>query len=564
MAKTMLVAAFLQLLSTAAAEDDTSSRCTAATFKHPDIPGARVISITAEEKHNITTRSVFDDFDTATGISYCDVKLHLTHPGADDDVLVQTWLPLNKDDWNGRYQATGGGGWATGFFEPFLGPALKAGYAASSTDGGHQENAMDVSWALNPDRSVNWKLLQNFATRSLADQILVGKALTEQYFGTPPHHSYWNGCSQGGRQGYVVAQKYPGLLDGIYAVAPAVDFVNINMGNFWPQLAMNEAATLMSPCEFSYFLAKTVEECDILDGVRDGIIEDPEACTFDPNTLIGHRIECNGKEIDITPAMAEVVRKIREGPRTPSGEKIWHGYPHGTPMGAVADIEINAEGIRSLSPMGFVDSFLRHLLIKEPSFNISKLAYADYVAMWAQANEQYGWMLNGANPDLEAFRNAGGKILTWHGINDQIIPYQNTIQYRKRVEAEMGGTKAVNDFYRVFLAPGVLHCGDGPGPIPKDPLEVLVEWVEKGEPPERLEAETENERGERVTRELCPYPKQTKYMGIGDGLRASSWTCEGGEDEEEEESQLENTADFVGGLKDRLMQLGVDMGLSIG
>jgi hypothetical protein len=554
---------FELLLGAALAAGTTQPKCTGATFKDPKIPGTELLSIIAEERHNVTSIPLLPGFPQASGLNLCEVKLYLTHPGADDKVLVRTWLPLHREDWNGRFLGTGGGAWATGFDETLLGPGVEAGYAVSETDGGHYTNPLDASWAVNPDGSVNWALLRNFATRSLADQVRVGKSVAEQFFGEKPHHSYWTGCSQGGRQGYAIAQTYPDLLDGINAYAPAIDLVHLAMGSYWPQLVMQEADSLMSQCEFSAFLTQTIEECDILDGVRDGIIEDPEACTFNPDTLVGQKIHCEGEDIEITQKMADVVRNIHHGPQSALGHDLWHGYTHGTPLDGVAKVTTNAEGVRSPVPFGMGTSFIHNLLLKDPSYNLSTLSHSQYLGLWAYADEQYGWMLSTENPDLTAFKDAGGKLLTWHGINDEVIPYQNTVQYRARVEFEMGGSKAVNEFYRVFLAPGVLHCGQGAGPKPKDSLDVLVQWVEEGEPPETLEAETENWKGERITRALCPYPKKTKYMGVGDGFRASSWSCEGGEDDEEFNEETDDR-DFVGGLKDRLSQLGLDMGLRIG
>lgn len=540
----------------------SQGKCTAETFKDPKVPGTQLLSITAEEKHNFTSVPLFPGFPKASGLNFCEVKVYITHPGTDDKVLVRTLLPL--EDWNGRFLGTGGGGWATGFDDTILGPAIKAGFAGSETDGGHYTNPQDASWALNADGTINWTLLHNFATKSLADQIQVGKSITEQYFGVAPHHSYWDGCSQGGRQGYQIAQSYPDLLDGIHAYAPALHLVDFGMASYWPQVVMNQENTLMSQCEFRAFMVETIEECDILDGVRDGIIEDPTVCTFNPDTLVGTKFECDGKEVEITQKMANVVRKIWEGPRTSLGQPLGHGYAHGTPMNWVADVTINAEGVRSSNPFGVASTYIQNLLLKNPSYNISSLSYAEYQGLYAYSTEQYGWLLNTDKADLTAFRNSGGKLLTWHGINDQIIPYQNTLKYRERVELMMGGSRAVDDFYRLFLAPGVLHCGQGAGPKPTSSLDALVQWVEKGEPPEILEAETETPRGERLTRDLCPYPKKTKYMGVGDGFRASSWACEGGVEEDDADEQIQGDKDFAAGLMARLAQVGSDMGLSIG
>lgn len=562
MARLLCLAPLFALTSAATEEDNSPStpRCDASTFKAPIVPGAKILSITAEEKHNVSSISM-GAVVSVSGISLCAVDVHLTHPGAEDDVLVQTWLPLTHEDWSGRFQATGGGGFATGFAGIFLPPAVRDGYAASCTDGGHQGLPGELSWALNEDRSVNWNLLQNFASRSLADQIYVGKSITEQFFGKQPHHSYWNGCSTGGRQGYLVAQKYPGLLDGIYAFAPAISFVHLVMADFWPQVAMKEEGVLMSNCEFGAFLDKTLEECDVLDGAHDGVIEDPEDCNFDPQTLVGQQIECDGKTVEVTKDMAALVRKLLEGPKTSLGQPLWHGLAHGTPLVNLANISVSAEGVREQNPFMISKAMIQHLVFKDPQFNTSQLTYSDFFAAWALASEQYSWLIDTFNTDLSAFRDAGGKLLTWHGLTDPLIPYQNTVKYRKRVESEMGGNEAVNEFFRLFLAPGVNHCGYGSGPVPKDLLQPLVDWVEKDQPPETLAAETIGQEGEKVTRELCLWPAKSKYMGHGDWRRASAWACVGGTDNEE---PLEEPKDFIGGLKDRLKQAGLGLGLNVG
>jgi hypothetical protein len=267
--------------------------------------------------------------------------------------------------------------------------------------------------------------------------------------------------------------------------------------------------------------------------------------------------------------MATIVRKIKEGPKTPTGQGYYPGLPYGAPTVGIANVTVSADGVRLQNGFAVATSWIQEVLLKDNSYNLSTLTYADYFALWAQSKEQFGAILDAENPNLEAFRDAGGKLLTWHGINDQLIPYGTILQYRKRVELEMGGAKSVDEFYRLFLAPGVMHCGLGVGPAPKDPLEKLVDWVEKGEPPETLEAETTNAEGERVTRDLCRWPRKSVYMGVGEGKRASSWSCQGGHDEEEaeevgEKEQITKTGDFVGGLMDKLSQGALGLGLKVG
>ncbi|KAF2713839.1 tannase and feruloyl esterase [Pleomassaria siparia CBS 279.74] len=540
-------------------------QCDGAEFKSPVVTGAKIVSITAEQKFNYTSFGGGPLLPSVQGLSFCLVKVTLNHPGTDDNVTTEIWLPLTRESWNGRFQATSGGGFATGLFGLFLGPAIRDGYAASSTDGGHSAGFLDTDWLLVHDAeknaySVNWNLLHNFATRSLSDQVYIGKSITEQYFKEKPHHSYWNGCSQGGRQGYMMAQKYPGLLDGILAAAPGIGLQGLAMADFWPQLLMIESQTFMSNCEFDWFGQKAIDKCDMIDGVSDGVITDPTLCDFDPNTLVGQKFQCDEKDVEVTQIMADIVRKIQEGPKTPSGTPIWPGLPYGTSMRGVADIAISPEGVRSPKPFGYSLAHIQKLLLRNPTFNISTLTYETYVALWAQSAQEYSWLLDAESPDLTGLRDAGTKLLSWHGINDQLVSYEKTIQYRQRVEMEMGGAKVVDEYYRLFLAPGVMHCGFGSGPTPNRALKQLEDWVENGEVPETLDSQTKNADGELVSRDLCRWPRKLKYMGLGDAKRASSWSCEGEEDFEDMAGEdTGKKVKFLGGLKERLMGLGLGL-----
>jgi pimeloyl-ACP methyl ester carboxylesterase len=530
----MALSLLLQLWATVgAATTDNTIPCEASSFTYPIVPGAKVISITAEERRNFDTPAFPGLLESVSDLNFCDVQVYLTHPGANDKVLVKTWLPLTRKDWNGRFQATGGGGWATGMFDLSLAPAIASGYAASSTDGGHPLDYFSADWTLNDDKSVNWDLLQNFGSRSLADQIHVGKNLAGQYYGQQPRYSYWNGCSQGGRQGYEVAQRYPDLLDGVLAAAPALRFPALTMSFLWPNLVMKEAGTVVSNCEFNWFALKALEECDILDGAKDGVIGDPETCTFDPRNLVGQKLECSGIEIEVTQAMANVVYKVHEGATTPFGANVFPSLSYGTSFSTFVNATTNPDGSRTLSDPG-LDVFARTMLLKKSdNFNISQLTSTEFWSLWAQTVEEFGWIMDADNPNLSAFRDGGAKLLSWHGTNDDIIPHKTTVRYRQRVERELGGAKAVDEFFRLFLAPGVKHCAFGNGAVPKDPLETLRDWVEKGEAPDTLTAETRNEANDLVTRNLCRYPRTLRYLGTGDVNRATSWTCEGGDDQVE-------------------------------
>jgi hypothetical protein len=265
-----------------------------------------------------------------------------------------------------------------------------------------------------------------------------------------------------------------------------------------------------------------MEECDMLDGFDDGVLMDPDECNFDPGSLIGNKFVCDGQTVSVTDSMAEVVRKIRDGPRNPLGAKIWYGLTPGANHATLANITVSSDGVRRQYPVA--EALLGSLLLP-PGFNLSTITPTEYFALWAQASVEWSWTIATESPNLTALRDIGTKLLTWHGIDDDIIPHQSTLNYRKRVQQQMGGADEVDKFYRVFLAPGVGHCALGSGPIPTDPLAALVGWVERGEAPETIDAVTTDSKGELVTRQLCKWPAKAKYIGTGDPKKAESWVC---------------------------------------
>lgn len=221
--------------------------------------------------------------------------------------------------------------------------------------------------------------------------------------------------------------------------------------------------------------------------------------------------------------MADVVRRIREGPRSPLGTQIWHGLTPGTNYATLANITIAPDGVRSSYPVALP---MLDTLLLPADFNLSSLTLVDYFALWAQTAVEWNWTVSTeSTTDLSALRDSGTKLLTWHGVTDDIIPHEGTVEYRRRVQREMGGPTEVDKFYRLFLAPGVGHCALGRGPMPTDPLAALVEWVEKGDAPDKIDAATINEVGDAITRQLCKWPAKPVYTDVGDPTKASSWDC---------------------------------------
>ncbi|GCB51987.1 tannase/feruloyl esterase family alpha/beta hydrolase [Streptomyces sp. NL15-2K] len=514
-------------LPTASAEPQdgsasTTFACAAPSVKAP--AGTRVESVTAVSQAGGTIIGTGVLGGTVSGVpAYCEVTVTLTHPGDGDHAKVRTWLPVSG--WNGRFQGLGGAAYLAGDNGVALGTAVKNGYAAVSTDAGVGD-ALDTSWALTSEGQVNTALLKNFASRSQHEAAVVGKEVVDGFYGKGPAYSYFTGCSTGGRQGYMEAQRYPDDYDGILADAPAVNWDEFEVATLWPQVVMNNEKIFPSKCEFDAFTSAAVKACDSLDGVKDGLVNDPSRCDFDPRRLIGTKVVCEGKELTITAADATVVRKIWDGPRTTSGKKLWSGVPIGADISALAGVNgSDADGNVAGAPFKVPADWVKLWVAKDPSLDLSKITYSRFTQLFKQSQAEYDKVIGTDDPDLSGFRKSGGKLLSWHGLADQYIPTRGTVKYREQVEREMGGTKPVDDFYRLFLAPGTNHCGLNGGDGSADGLAALTAWVEQGKAPETLPATLTNDSQQSVTRDLCSYPQVSRYNGHGDPAVASSFRC---------------------------------------
>ncbi|KAJ4857931.1 tannase and feruloyl esterase domain-containing protein [Trichoderma breve] len=525
MAKLSLLHLLATLVACAAADGEVSRhpRQSCAHLKAPCIPGAEIISINGTELWNYTVPAVPGLLPSpVSGLDVCAVDVVLTHPGAHDKVLVKVWMPL--EGWNGRFQANGGVGYAAGELELTLGPTIKQGYSSASTDAGVGFNpSSPEAWALRPDGSVNRDALINFSYRSVHDMALVGKEITEQFYGQKPKYSYWNGCSTGGRQAMVAAQRYPDLFDGILAGAPAIYWPTYVIAEQWPQVVMKMEKSFPSPCELKAFTDAAIAECDGLDGIVDGVINDPDICHFNPYALVGRKIPCDGVNVTITEATASVVQKVLQGPFGPDGESRWYGLNPGAALDSLTNTNVT-HGKRVGLPFFVNDAWIKYWIAKDPNYDLSKIDYATLDRLFARSDKEYDAIIGTDNPNLSGFQKSGGKLLMWHGLSDQLIFPKGTVEYRNRVERLMGGSEKVNEFFRLFLAPGVDHCAGTPslGAVPTDPLAALVNWVENKRAPLSLAAEIAGSQG--GARIICPYPQIATYIG-GDTKSASSFKC---------------------------------------
>ena len=445
---------------------------------------------------------------------FCRVTAVVAHPPAGDRIHV--WIGLPTSGWNGRFEGVGGGGFSGGSPNGVAGPVAQ-GYAAGSTDTGHQ--GASGSFALDADGRLNWLLIRDNAYLGIHEMTLAGKQMVESFYGRAPQHSYFNGCSTGGRQGLSEAQRYPADYDGILSGAPAINWTRLHVEQMWGHVVMKQLDDFPPQCKFAAAQAAAVAACDAADGVKDGLIENPRSCTYDPKQLIGTSTACG----DFSEADAEVIRRVWQGPRRQDGSFLWYGLERGADFGG-----LTSTGGTPLTgrPNPITMEWWRYFLTQDPKWDWSVLTPASYELYWDQSVEEFSAVLATDNPNLSAFRDRGGKLVLWHGWSDQLIYPEGTIDYYQHVQTQMGGAEKTAGFARLFLAPGVGHCGGGPGPSPAGQFDAVVRWVEEGKAPETLTAVRRDASGGVIrTRPLCPFPLAAKYKGTGSTDEAANFAC---------------------------------------
>jgi hypothetical protein len=452
--------------------------------------------------------------------SYCRV-LGVARPTADSEIRFEVVIPAGEA-WNGRYEQVGNGAFAGFIPEDDLLDPLAAGYASAGTDDGHQASPADVSWALgHPEKIVD------FGYRAVKETRDAAVAIVRAYSGRPPRFSYFSGCSDGGREALMEAQRFPEDFDGIVAGAPTIPTTHVLFGFAWNVLAIEESPGSYVPrSKLAAIEAAALASC----GAEDGIIEDPEACRFDPAVL---RCKAADGPDCLTGPQIAALRKIYAGPRNPrTGEPIEPGYEPGgeaepgrkEPDGWSFWIAGGAPGAEGATGQyRLAHTFFANMVFGVPDYDLRRLDFDRDVAL---TDTRVAALLNPTSPDLSAFARRGGKLLHYHGWLDAVLPPRDSIAYHERVKAKMGDTRA---FYRLFMAPGMLHCRDGRGPNVLATREAIVSWVERGRPPDRVVA-TKFAGDSPVnavlrTRPLCPYPERARWDGRGDRRRAESYAC---------------------------------------
>jgi hypothetical protein len=421
---------------------------------------------------------------------------------------------LLPDQWNRKFVMGGGGGYVEGIDNQAV-ASINSGYATAGTDTGHQGAVVDAKWALN-----NVERQLNFGHLAVHRVTEVSKAIVRQRYGSAPARSYFNGCSNGGRQALMEAQRYPHDFDGIVSGAPAYDFTGL-AAQFIKDIQVafptpDSLSTPLFPSESLKSLeSQIVAKCDAIDGVKDGMMEDPRSCQIDVSALTG-----------LNDQQKKALAVIYGEKKLPDGSVI---YP-AQPVGGEGEVAGWGTWINGISPMmmtlykipslrfGFGTQFFKNFVFNNAEWDYRRYDFANFRKDSAQA----GSLLNATDPNLDAFKARGGKLLLWHGWSDPALSALATTKYYEQVQAR---DPAASDYARLFMLPGVLHCAGGPGPDNVDWNAVIDAWVEKGVAPDRIVA-SKLVGGKAVrTRPLCAYPLRAVYKGSGSIDDEANFTC---------------------------------------
>lgn len=430
------------------------------------------------------------------------------------------------DGWNGRFVMGGGGGFV-GMVDNQVEEVANLGYATVGTDTGHQAPGIQASWALHHlERQVNYGYL---AVHRVAE---VAKAVVRAYYGREAAHSYFLGCSNGGRQAMMEAQRFPGDFDGIVAGAPAYDFTRIaasfitHAAATFPDPA-NLKASAVSPAELRLAAAGALAACDGSDGVPDGVIDQPQACRFSldalkacPNDIAAEDCLTTGGRAALARIYAPIVGPDGEiYPGQPAGGEAEPGGWQNWITGVDPKLSAGTGGKVPSLRHGFGTEFFKYFVYGDPTWDYRRFD----VGTWAKDTQLASTFLNADSIDLDGFKARRGRLLLWHGWADPALNASSTIAYYDRLRARDPGAP---DYARLFLMPGVLHCAGGTGPDVVDWIGAIAQWTEQGAAPARLTAEKKGAGGAIVrTRPLCAYPARAVYKGSGSTDDAANFEC---------------------------------------
>ena len=450
-------------------------------------------------------------------------------PSSDSDIQFEIWMP--SSNWNGKFQGVGNGGFAGDIGYEQMGNFVAHNYATASTDTGHRAGGTDASWALDHPEKIT-----DFGYRAIHETAAKAKLILHAFYGAEARHSYFSSCSNGGRQALMEAQRYPEDYDGIIAGAPANYWTHLLANAAWDNLALlGEKGSYIPPKKLAAIQSAALAACDAADGVKDGVIEDPSRCHYDTSVLL-----CKEAESDscLTAPQLAALNKLYSGGSTSHGH-IFPGYsPGGEAEPGGWSVWITGFTPEHSLMYAFSTQFYKNMVFDNANwdyhtFNPDRDTKA--------AEDKQTKNLNATDANLTRFRARGGKLILYHGWSDAAIAPENTIDYFKSVEAKMGA-KQTASFVRLFMAPGMEHCGGGSGAnsfgqfaassgdADRDMDAALERWVEKGIAPERIVAvkrKNDQDPASEVvkTRPLCAYPLTAHYQGSGSTDDAANFTC---------------------------------------
>ena len=447
-------------------------------------------------------------------------------PTPDSDIRFEVWMPASG--WNGKFQGVGNGGYAGSIGYGGLGGAIKQSYAAASTDTGHTARpGIDASWALgHPEKIVD------FGHRAIHETAVKGKAIVTAFYGSAPKRCYFNSCSNGGRQALMEAQRYPQDYDGIVSGAPANDFTQLASSFMWDMKAiLTEAGDYLPLAKLAAVQTAALAACDNADKVTDGVIEQPSACRSNLDAL-----RCQGPESDacLTVPQLAALKKIYSGPVDSQGRRRFPGFSPGgeADQGGWGPWIVGKEREQS-AQFGFGTQMFKNMVYNDPNWDFHGF---DVDRDMKAAKTKLGPILDATDPDLRPFLKHGGKLILYHGWCDAAIPAENTVDYYRGVEKKIGA-KAARAGVRLFMAPGVQHCGGGAGPnvfgqagptggdASADVDAALERWVEQGVAPEQIIAARRSGGKVERTRPLCAYPAVARWKGTGSTDEAGNFEC---------------------------------------
>jgi feruloyl esterase len=470
-----------------------------ATITQAKAISAGDFSLLPEEHSQDSVKSGFKDIP-----AFCRVAATL-RPTSDSDIKIEVWLP--SSGWNGKFQAVGNGGWAGAIAYGAMSQALKSGYAAASTDTGHTGGRGTFALG-HPEK------LADFGYRAVHEMTLQAKSVIEAYYGKPARISYWNGCSTGGREGLKEVQRYPNDYDAVIAGAAANPRTHLSTWQIWiGQAMLKDPASFIPKTKYAMIHKAVLDACDTIDGVKDGLINDPGLCHFKPSTL-----QCQGADAPncLTAPQVEAMIKIMTpvtNPRT--GKEIFPTYEPGTELGW---------GVIAAGPEPFIyalDQF-RYVVFKDPNWDWRTLNFDSDVDLADKADND---TIDAVDPNLTEFAAHGGKLFMYHGWTDPNVAPRASIEYYNNVVEVMGGAEKTSSWIRLFMMPGMGHCEGGEGPDTFDKMMVIEDWFEKGKAPEKIVASHITNGTVDRTRPLCPYPQVAAYKGSGNINDAANFAC---------------------------------------